>query len=741
MVRRVRKRDGREVPFDKSKVEHAVRAAQGAVGEEDPLFASEVADVVELALQRLSARSSGELVPGIEDIQDFVEQALIELGRAPVAKAYILYRDKRARIRDALEVHDDRAVDEQLSASRTESPSPAATVRVRESEGLGRWSKGRIVAALMKEADLPRNLADSVASAVEERVFASGLRRISTALIRELVDNELVSMGLSRALQRQGPVAIGRHDLRLLLDDPGFESEPEGPGPIRVRRRIEDALAGEVLRRYALEDLFDERLAELHLSGELHLEDPARLHLDLTRGVPAELLAVGDGPGAAFELLENLAGQVRGVASGLVLEDVGTALASLATKGAAKSTAKGSAKGRGSEPDGLAAWLSALRALSRSSGRRIDLSLSQVSSRSRGSDVRRGRAPAVSAHLIELLARAPEVESPGLRPRLFVDAGDLAGLLADTPTLADSVERMLAVGSLVPAWSRPSERFCGPGLRRAPHERAAIACGAAVGLNLPRLARRAGPWREDRFLELLLEAVGNALDMLDAVASFRRNRRAAEAGGLSGRLGFAITPVGLGEALRWLGDGDVRPGQGARIVGVLDDAVRRYSADRSLTCVLSPYFGRAAGARFAQLDAELFQASQGLLFGDRDAVDGTPGGNGRTVAYASGFLLSGLHQPTAAVAAQVPGEREGELVGTVVSGALHPPLAGLPPGAAQLRGEDHPSLAAWRRFDERRRRATEAAPASELVGNPTSEHLADPMATGPGLAFDPPQVP
>jgi len=719
-LRRVKKRDGREVPFDKAKIEHAVSAAQGAVGEEDPLFASEVTDVVELALQRRGARSSGEAVPDIEEIQDFVEQALIELGRAPVAKAYILYRDKRTRIREALEVHDDRAHDERGAAR----PAPPPPVRVQESEGLGRWSKGRIVAALMKEADLPRNLADSVASAVEERVFASGLRRISTALIRELVDNELISMGLARALQRQGPVGIGRHDLRLLLDDPGFESEPEGPGPVRVRRRVEDALAGEVLRRYALEDLLDERLAELHLTGELHLEDVSRLHLDLTRSVPAELLATGDGPGAAFELLENLAGHVRGVASGLVLEDAATVLAPFVSRG------------RGGDSDGLGAWLSALRALSRSSGRRIDLlpfplapsqTRSQsrahagASPKSRGS----GRAQAVTGRLIEHLARTPEVEPPGLRPRVFVDSNDLAALLADAPALAEPAERMLAGGTLVPTWSRPNERFAGPGLRRAPHERAAIACGGAVALNLPRLARRAGPWREDSFLELMLDAVGNALDMLAAVADFRRNRRAAESGGLSGRLGFAVAPVGLGEALRWLGDGDVRPGQGARIVGVLDDAVRRHAAERSLACALTPYFGRAAGARFALLDAELFQASQGLLFSRHEAHG--PEGSRRPVAYASGFLLSGLHQPASAVAAQAPGEREGELVGTIVSGALHPPLAGLPSRAAQLCGEEHPSLSAWRRFEERRTRATETAPASDLSGQLSNE---------PGLSFD-----
>src|SRR5690348_17136868 len=104
-IRRIKKRDGREVPFDKSKISDAVGRAQAAVGTSDPHFAAEVAEVVEMALVRRFPPGRGdEAIPGIEDIQDLVEQALIELGHAPVAKAYILYRDRRARLRNALQV-------------------------------------------------------------------------------------------------------------------------------------------------------------------------------------------------------------------------------------------------------------------------------------------------------------------------------------------------------------------------------------------------------------------------------------------------------------------------------------------------------------------------------------------------------------------------------------------------------------------------------------------------------------
>ena len=100
-LRRVTKRDGREVPFDESKIQGAIAKAMAAAGEPDDGFAGEVAGVVRLTLE--DRHGSGH-VPHIEEIQDLVEQALIELGRSAVAKAYILYRDQRARIRRALVV-------------------------------------------------------------------------------------------------------------------------------------------------------------------------------------------------------------------------------------------------------------------------------------------------------------------------------------------------------------------------------------------------------------------------------------------------------------------------------------------------------------------------------------------------------------------------------------------------------------------------------------------------------------
>ncbi len=93
----IRKRDGRIVEFDASKIAEAIFGAVKAVGGNDRDLAEELAAVVVRYVKEYSRQS----VPTVEEVQDAVEKVLIERGHAKTAKAYILYRDRRTRIREA----------------------------------------------------------------------------------------------------------------------------------------------------------------------------------------------------------------------------------------------------------------------------------------------------------------------------------------------------------------------------------------------------------------------------------------------------------------------------------------------------------------------------------------------------------------------------------------------------------------------------------------------------------------
>jgi uridine kinase len=90
------KRNGVKVPFTAQRISNAIYRAAVAVGGRDRQMAEDLTDDVIQYLE--SALPEGQ-VPTVEEIQDAVEKALIEKGHAKVAKAYILYRDERARMR------------------------------------------------------------------------------------------------------------------------------------------------------------------------------------------------------------------------------------------------------------------------------------------------------------------------------------------------------------------------------------------------------------------------------------------------------------------------------------------------------------------------------------------------------------------------------------------------------------------------------------------------------------------
>jgi uridine kinase len=90
------KRTGAEVPFNKDRITNAIYRAAVAVGGRDRAIAEGLADQVVGMLEEITPPDH---TPTIEEIQDVVEKVLIENGRAKTAKAYILYRDERARQR------------------------------------------------------------------------------------------------------------------------------------------------------------------------------------------------------------------------------------------------------------------------------------------------------------------------------------------------------------------------------------------------------------------------------------------------------------------------------------------------------------------------------------------------------------------------------------------------------------------------------------------------------------------
>ena len=266
-IRQVRKRDSGLVPFDQTKIADAIFKAAQAVGGDDRVLADELAAMVSMLLEQ----QYDERPPGIEEIQDTVEKVLIETGHAKTAKAYILYRDRRARARQSLQVRKP--------VRRAESTTDLSLmVNTETQDQVGLWDKGKIAAALEVEADLDPSLARQIAGSVERRVMASGLTRISTSLIRELVDNELFERALTSRLKRQAVIGLPKYDLDQIIHSKSKENAniaQNNPEAINL------AIAEHTLKQYALREVFSDEVAEAHMLGKIHLHDlgyPTRVY-------------------------------------------------------------------------------------------------------------------------------------------------------------------------------------------------------------------------------------------------------------------------------------------------------------------------------------------------------------------------------------------------------------------------------------------------------------------------------
>jgi ribonucleoside-diphosphate reductase beta chain len=100
----IRKRDGQLQTFDISKIEVAISKALVETDEGGEKEAKEVAELVQEKLIELC--ETGQIdkcvggSPSVEEIQDLVEEALMEKGYFTTAKAYIIYRDARTKMRN-----------------------------------------------------------------------------------------------------------------------------------------------------------------------------------------------------------------------------------------------------------------------------------------------------------------------------------------------------------------------------------------------------------------------------------------------------------------------------------------------------------------------------------------------------------------------------------------------------------------------------------------------------------------
>ncbi len=97
-IKQIIKRDGMIVPYDKDLITTAIFKSAVSIGGSDRATAESLSKQIEQALADTYGPGA---IPTVEDIQDLVESTLINEGHAKTARAYIIYRHERAKLREA----------------------------------------------------------------------------------------------------------------------------------------------------------------------------------------------------------------------------------------------------------------------------------------------------------------------------------------------------------------------------------------------------------------------------------------------------------------------------------------------------------------------------------------------------------------------------------------------------------------------------------------------------------------
>ena len=114
----IKKRDGRTQEFDKQKIIEAIKkallAVDGTLTKAGVNMARRIAKSIEQEIKK------GQKIFTVEEIQDMVEEKLMESSYKNVAKAYILYREERSKIRQ-LNTQLMKNISEKLDASNVQN--------------------------------------------------------------------------------------------------------------------------------------------------------------------------------------------------------------------------------------------------------------------------------------------------------------------------------------------------------------------------------------------------------------------------------------------------------------------------------------------------------------------------------------------------------------------------------------------------------------------------------------------
>ncbi|MBI5574714.1 MAG: anaerobic ribonucleoside-triphosphate reductase [Elusimicrobia bacterium] len=263
----VKKKDGILEPVNEQKIFTAlIRASKEGGCETKEQIKKIVKDIVKFLKTNFLP---GETIT-TQVINDTIERVLIEGKFDRTFYAYQKRRIRKNELRKQLKVTKRK--------EKADSTDLSLLVQAEVEEEISVWDKIKIVDAIVKEVKISHIDARKIANNIEKKVILSGINKITTSLLRELVDNELLALGFSTKIKKQTSLGIPTYNLDQILFSKGKENSnvtSHNPEAINL------AVAEIILKQYALNNVFSQDISEAHLEGRIHIHDlgyPTRVY-------------------------------------------------------------------------------------------------------------------------------------------------------------------------------------------------------------------------------------------------------------------------------------------------------------------------------------------------------------------------------------------------------------------------------------------------------------------------------
>ena len=137
------------------------------------------------------------------------------------------------------------------------------------SEKIEHWDRQKIVNALLRETTISPKLAEEISIEVEDVIKSSGVKHITSPLVREVVNEKLIEHGLENERIQHTRLGLPLYDVDEIIIQRNKENAnvPHGPEATNL------SLAEAIKKQYALLKVFSPDIAYAHEHGDFHLHD------------------------------------------------------------------------------------------------------------------------------------------------------------------------------------------------------------------------------------------------------------------------------------------------------------------------------------------------------------------------------------------------------------------------------------------------------------------------------------